>query len=164
MNRKLVSLGCAIALSANSLIAFAQQPVPDKGKTEKREVVISDNFSFQSDGNPGEHFTFAMPAMPAIGMGQGQAGFQYSFSTSLDTKVVKGKPYSADAVTEHIQTLGDGNRIVRRSTASVARSSIGQRKCGSCSPRMSMHGGVSASKAVSRAPSVFCARSSSCIA
>jgi hypothetical protein len=41
-------------------------------------------------------------------------------------KIVQGKPYSAEAVTESIQTLGDGNRIVNRSSSSVYRDSEGR--------------------------------------
>ena len=41
-------------------------------------------------------------------------------------KLVKGAPYSAQAVTESTQTLGDGNRIVRKSTATVYRDSEGR--------------------------------------
>jgi hypothetical protein len=40
--------------------------------------------------------------------------------------MVKGAPYSADAVTETIQTLGDGNRIVRNSSAKIYRDSAGR--------------------------------------
>jgi hypothetical protein len=45
---------------------------------------------------------------------------------SFDGKVVKGAPYSAQAVTEVIQTLSDGNRIVNKSTASLYRDSAGR--------------------------------------
>ena len=45
---------------------------------------------------------------------------------ALDHKVVKGVPYSAQGVTEMTQTLGDGNRIVRRNTVSVYRDSEGR--------------------------------------
>ena len=41
-------------------------------------------------------------------------------------KVVKGSPYSAQAITEAVQTLADGNRIVRKTTASVYRDSEGR--------------------------------------
>ena len=41
---------------------------------------------------------------------------------------VKGAPYSADAVTETIQTLADGNRIVNRSTAKIYRDSEGRER------------------------------------
>jgi hypothetical protein len=40
--------------------------------------------------------------------------------------VVKNAPYSADATTEVIQTLADGSRIVRRTSASVYRDSRGR--------------------------------------
>jgi TonB family protein len=40
--------------------------------------------------------------------------------------LVKGAPYSAQAVTESIQTLTDGNRIVNRSSAAVYRDSEGR--------------------------------------
>jgi hypothetical protein len=41
-------------------------------------------------------------------------------------QAVKGALYSADAVTESVQTLADGNRITRRNTASMARDSEGR--------------------------------------
>ena len=45
---------------------------------------------------------------------------------AVETRVTRGKPYSGEAVTEFIQTLGDGNRIVRRSTARMSRDSEGR--------------------------------------
>ena len=45
---------------------------------------------------------------------------------SFGGKVIKGAPYSAEAVTETIQTLGDGNRIVNRITSMVYRDSEGR--------------------------------------
>ena len=44
----------------------------------------------------------------------------------FDGKLVKGAPYSAQAVTESIQVLGDGNRITNKSVASVYRDSEGR--------------------------------------
>jgi hypothetical protein len=41
-------------------------------------------------------------------------------------KTVKGAPYSAEAVTESVQTLADGNRIVRRTTAKLYRDGEGR--------------------------------------
>jgi hypothetical protein len=43
-----------------------------------------------------------------------------------DGKQVKGAPYSAQAVNESIQTLADGNRLVRRSTSQLFRDSEGR--------------------------------------
>lgn len=41
-------------------------------------------------------------------------------------KVVKNAPFSADAVSESVQTLADGNRIVRSSTTKLHRNSEGR--------------------------------------
>lgn len=49
-----------------------------------------------------------------------------SSDMSYDGKRVTGAPYSAQAVTESLQTLGDGNRIVRKSTATLYRDSEGR--------------------------------------
>lgn len=45
---------------------------------------------------------------------------------NFDGKLVKGAPYSAQAVTETTQTLGDGNRIVNKSTAALYRDGEGR--------------------------------------
>ncbi len=44
----------------------------------------------------------------------------------FELKTVKGAPYQAEAITEIVQTLADGNRISRRTTASVTRDSEGR--------------------------------------
>jgi len=41
-------------------------------------------------------------------------------------KVVKGQPFSAEAVSESVQTLSDGNRIVHNSTTKLYRNSEGR--------------------------------------
>jgi hypothetical protein len=45
---------------------------------------------------------------------------------SFDRKTVKGAPYSAEATTETIQTLSDGNRIIRKNSATIYRDSEGR--------------------------------------
>lgn len=40
-------------------------------------------------------------------------------------KIVKGAPYSAEAIVEHTQTLGDGSKLTSRSTAKIHRNSEG---------------------------------------
>ncbi len=54
------------------------------------------------------------------------ANFVFIASESFGGKVVKGAPYSAESVTETIQTLSDGNRIVNRMTSSVYRDGEGR--------------------------------------
>ena len=41
-------------------------------------------------------------------------------------KVVRGAPYSATAVTEHTQTLGDGNRIIKKNESAYYRDGEGR--------------------------------------
>jgi hypothetical protein len=45
---------------------------------------------------------------------------------AFERNVVKGSPFAAESVTEHVQRLGDGNRMVRRSTAKLFRDSAGR--------------------------------------
>jgi hypothetical protein len=52
--------------------------------------------------------------------------FVFVASESFGGKVVKGAPYSGEAVTETIQTLSDGNRIINRITSSVYRDGEGR--------------------------------------
>jgi hypothetical protein len=49
-----------------------------------------------------------------------------AFRVPVEARVVKGAPFSADIVTESIQTLSDGNRIVQRSTTRFYRDSDGR--------------------------------------
>lgn len=49
-----------------------------------------------------------------------------STEMAIGGKVVKGAPYSAQAVSESTQTLSDGNRIVNKTTAAVYRDSEGR--------------------------------------
>jgi hypothetical protein len=46
--------------------------------------------------------------------------------TSFDRNLVKDAPFSADSTTEHVQMLGDGNRMVRKSTAHIYRDGAGR--------------------------------------
>lgn len=50
----------------------------------------------------------------------------FASEMSFGGKLVKGAPYSAEAITESTQTLSDGNRIVNKSTASIYRDSDGR--------------------------------------
>jgi hypothetical protein len=46
--------------------------------------------------------------------------------TSFDEKLVRNAPFTADATTESVQTLGDGNRMVRKSSARLFRDAAGR--------------------------------------
>ena len=45
---------------------------------------------------------------------------------AFDTEPVTGAPYSAEAVTDVVQTLSDGNRIVRQNKAQISRDGHGR--------------------------------------
>ncbi len=78
----------------------------------------------------GEFFFQAVPA-PA---GAGNVMYKHNAETvaflstemSFEGSVVKGAPYSADATTETTQVLNDGNRISRKTTASLYRDGDGR--------------------------------------
>jgi TonB family protein len=63
------------------------------------------------------------------GQGPGPGPGEFVFlatEMSFGGALVKGAPYSAQAVTESVQTLADGNRIINRTTAAVYRDSEGR--------------------------------------
>ena len=98
-----ILLFCTMLLTSVSLV-FAQEK---RASIQGRGEPIGPGPETQL---PGDNITFVGSEM----------GF------SFDGKVVKGAPYSGQAVTEITQTLGDGNRIVNRSTASVYRDKEGR--------------------------------------
>jgi hypothetical protein len=98
-----ILLFCTMLLSSAALVFGQGKP----GTIESRGERIGPGPEIQL---PGENIAFI--------------GSEMGFSS--DGKVVKGAPYSGQAVTETTQTLGDGNRIVNRSTASVYRDKEGR--------------------------------------
>jgi hypothetical protein len=106
MKRILGVLGVVVSVLAfATVVSFAQQPEP------------------APDGN-------VMIKRAIVGQGP-ETGVPKDFifvasEVNFSGKVVKGSPYSAQAVTETIQTLGDGNRIVNRVASSLYRDSEGR--------------------------------------
>ena len=104
MNRVVGFIAAASVLSlVFAVSAFAQQPAGT--------VVIKQQTLVQGPDGP--------PPPP-------DANIMFMASESFGGKTVKGAPYSAEAVTETVQTLADGNRIVNRLTSSVYRDSEGR--------------------------------------
>jgi len=95
-----------VALLAFASLAVAQQPAPDGNVVFRHQRVLQG-----PEGGP--------PPPP-------DSTFVFMASESFGGKVVKGAPYSAEAVTETIQTLADGNRIVNRVTSMVYRDGEGR--------------------------------------
>ena len=77
-------------------------------------------------GQPGnERFEVRVPG-PAV---QGIRAHTVEFVQSefgISGQVVKNAPYTAEAVTETVQTLSDGNRIVHRNSSQMARDGEGR--------------------------------------
>jgi TonB family protein len=126
--RLLTAVFCTLALLTNgagALLAQTQQkaqqapppPPPGQDILIGREAVLVPH-------PPADGF-FEMHIAP----GAPGDSFNFSFMSSemhFDSKTVKGAPYSAEAVTESVQTLSDGNRITRTSKASLYRDSEGR--------------------------------------
>ena len=119
--RLLTAVFCTLALLTNgagALLAQTQQrqqspPPPPTDVLIQREGMLT-------PPPPGEFFEVQIAPSDS---------FNFSFMSSemhFDSKVVKGAPYSAEAVTESVQTLADGNRITRTSKASIYRDSEGR--------------------------------------
>ena len=113
MQRKLTVFTLAAALLANAVAAGAQE--------RQRQWVIEPAepqvFIAQGPGEP-------MPP-PRVEINGDNIVF-LATEMSFAGKLVKGAPYSAQAVTESVQTLADGNRIVHKTTAQVYRDSEGR--------------------------------------
>ncbi|HVF89688.1 MAG TPA: hypothetical protein VNH22_06445 [Blastocatellia bacterium] len=109
---------CMLALLVNCVGVFAQEKV--KERKARQQVVIE-----QSATGAGEMQIRAFPRGHE-GPGDGDTFIFVSGEMSFDINPIKGAPYSAEAVTETIQSLSDGNRIVRKTSASVYRDSEGR--------------------------------------
>ncbi|HEV2802560.1 MAG TPA: hypothetical protein VGW12_18960 [Pyrinomonadaceae bacterium] len=112
----------ALALLANGMAVNAQDARSERrpADVERREVEVFVR------SQQGETVVPAPRPFPeVIGRG-GDTMVFVSTELSFDGKLVKGSPYSAQAVTETVQTLSDGNRIVRRNSANVYRDSEGR--------------------------------------
>jgi hypothetical protein len=111
--RKLLSSFCAFAMVACSLSGVTAQDRKDDGKAGVK--------------------TNDAELVDAIKVGvvaqQGDNAFQLiSQEAIFDNRLVKGAPFSADIVSETIQTLLDGNRIVQRSEGRIYRDSEGRNR------------------------------------
>ncbi len=74
---------------------------------------------------PGQEGFFEVQIAPGVP----SKSFNFSFMSSeipFDSKIVKGAPYSAEAVNESVQTLADGNRITRTSKSVIYRDGEGR--------------------------------------
>jgi hypothetical protein len=107
-----------IAMFAATISASAQGTAPTAHARSHHEVMIRSHGEQDAAG--------AQVRVEAPLHGDGDTFVFVSTEMSMDGKVVKSAPYTAQAVTEMVQTLADGNRIVRKNTANVYRDSQGR--------------------------------------
>jgi len=91
-----IAVGALIALATQGAAAQVRERVPSPAIAEGVFV----------EGQPG------VPVMRA--------------STVVEARITTGRPYSAEATTEFVQVLGDGNKIARKSVVRIYRDSDGR--------------------------------------
>jgi hypothetical protein len=131
MRRKkqfLMATLCAFSMTINSMAVIAQsQDKKQEPKSNTRQAPEPPTLDFLTH-HPATgydfHFTFADPVQDVAFAAPQVEFIHHEFS--FDGKTVKGAPYSAEAVTETIQTLGDGNRIIRNSSSKIYRDGEGR--------------------------------------
>jgi hypothetical protein len=114
---------CAFSMVVNSVAVVAQskdKKQEPKSDTQQAPEPPSDRLLLL----PSPTFNIAVPPQD-VAYAAPQVQFIHN-EFSFDGKLVKGAPYSADAVTETVQTLSDGNRIVQSSSAKIYRDSAGR--------------------------------------
>ena len=102
--RRIFVLVTGVVLLSLASVALAQQPA--EGIVIKQQRIVQG-----PEGGP--------PPPP-------DANVVFFATESFGGKIIKNAPYSAEAVTETIQTLGDGNRIINRITSMLYRDSEGR--------------------------------------
>ncbi len=113
-----ISMLTAVSFSAG---VFAQDAPPEKSAGKSGDVIVFERQIAGPVGAPG----IRVPAPPGHPGGDDTLVF-ISSEMSFDSKVVKGAPYSAQAITEMTRTLADGNRIKRETSATVYRDGEGR--------------------------------------
>ncbi|HWT00505.1 MAG TPA: hypothetical protein VN256_09680 [Pyrinomonadaceae bacterium] len=119
--RFITSAICMLAALSLSAVAFAQDAPPEKAAGKSGDVIMFEREVVGPRG--GDRIRRPLP--PGDPGGQDTLVF-ISSEMSFDSKVVKGAPYSAQAITETTRALADGNRIRRETSASVYRDSEGR--------------------------------------
>ena len=125
--RAFSSVALMLAVGAGSVLTLAQErrPAQERDAIERERAAQSAEAAARSDA---ERATFERDVI-VTNPQMAAAGGDYVFlatEMSFGGRLVKGAPYSAQAVTESVQTLADGNRIVNKSAAAVYRDSEGR--------------------------------------
>ena len=86
--------------------------------------------------------------VPFVGPGPGNDIFFINFQTGLGNKVVTGAPYSATVTSEFQQTLPDGNKIDRKTTATAYRDSQGRTRSEQTLPAIGQYSAANPPQAI----------------
>jgi hypothetical protein len=87
-------------------------------------VALGEGVAAQAGGGRGGGVGGGAGAGTGVGQGGGRGGTM--MRVPLEVAPIKGAPYFAETVTETVQQLADGNRIVRKTTGRVYRDSEGR--------------------------------------
>ena len=120
-----IALTAAAAIGAVSVIAQDKQPPVNRVLIERERSLQDEDVQHPPHDRVMFERHIQGPHGPLPPGGPGDFVF-LATEMSFGGKLVKGAPYSAEAVTESIHTLSDGNRIVNKSTALVYRDSEGR--------------------------------------
>jgi hypothetical protein len=120
--RRWMAVSLLLALVATGAAVYAQDKQSDKPAKAKAEADVM----MRVGG--GELFprTQGADAAPRVWFGDEGTRLFIASEMMSGEHAVKGVPYSAQAVTETIQTLADGNRIVRKTSSNVYRDGEGR--------------------------------------
>ncbi|MBK7598896.1 MAG: energy transducer TonB [Acidobacteria bacterium] len=141
--RSLFAVICMTAITANVPAGVAVQDRQEKKtetQTTQRTITVQGDgktFTTVPDGVQEGTFNVRVAEPGAAGMGfavvsgngqqSGDGMFQFfSQEMSFDNRLVKDAPFSAETLSETVQTLADGNRIVQRSTGHAYRDGQGR--------------------------------------
>jgi hypothetical protein len=111
MQKMIIFAAAMLAIS----VSFAQDAQTQQEQDRAKKMM------FEAQANLQEK-------LATITIDNGARNFVFVGGELLNRNPVKGKPYSADAVTETTQTLADGNHIVNRSSSSIYRDSEGRER------------------------------------
>jgi TonB family protein len=140
--RKLISSVCALALVANSVAGVMAQDKKKDGPV-LTAAAIFDKVAVTARRSDGDEPRGA-EASDSRWQGVDSAFQFFSQVKSFDNRLVTGAPFSADVVSETVQTLQDGTRIVQRFEGRIYRDSQGRTR----SDRTYQMGGTSEQKQI----------------
>jgi hypothetical protein len=122
MSMKLRPLALATWALASTTLAQPQPPVTPEVKTQIKEQ-IKEYKDYMKNMQFDDRFLADLDEQLS-GLPASAAFIANEFGHPRE--IVKNAPYTAEAVTESIQVLQDGNRIVRKSTTLLARDTAGR--------------------------------------